>query len=146
MKGVLRAVAFLAAAAPALSGWAQAPVPPERPRDAGAPAASRQDRPESQPDQIKLERLAQLIGTLAFLRDLCPPGDGDVWRGKMQDLLAAEGVTPTRRDRLAGAFNRGFDGYRVAYKRCTPAAGLVIERALAEGSDLAHDLSARFGG
>lgn len=146
MKRMLRAVALLAVAASARSGWAQAPVPPERPRDVEAPAASRQDRPELQPDQIKLERLAQLIGTLAFLRDLCPPGDGDVWRGKMQDLLAAEGVTPARRDRLAGAFNRGFDSYRVAHRHCTPAAGLVIERALGEGADLAHDLSARFGG
>ncbi len=85
------------------------------------------------------------MGILSYLRELCTPGDGALWHGKMMELLAAEGTTPDRRDRLAGAFNRGFDGYRLIHRQCTPAGELVIGRALAEGSRLAHELSARFG-
>ena len=143
---MLRLVAVAAILLDASTVFAAPPVPPNRPRDASPPAPLSTERPEAPPDQLKLERLAQLLGTLAFLRNLCPPRDGDVWRGKMEDLLDAEGAVLTRRERLAGAFNRGFDSYRVAYRQCTPAAGLVIERALGEGSELAHDLFVRFGG
>ena len=134
----------LVAATVLIPARAETPVPPERPRD---------ERPASPPDadaeppyEGKLQRLAELIGTLAFLRELCVPGEGAVWRAKMVDLLAAEGTTDLRRDRLAGAFNRGFDDYRITYRTCTASAATAIERAMTEGSGIAQDLSARFGG
>lgn len=122
------------------------PAPPERPHPDGRRADTPRGGADTPPDQVKLERLAEVMGVLTFLRDLCEPGDGAVWRGKMEDLLASEGTTPTRRDRLAGAFNRGFSGYRASYRQCTPAAELAIGRALGEGAALARDLSTRFGG
>ena len=137
--GTLAALVLLCASAT----LAQVPVPPERPRDIPAPDTSQAGTP---PYQVELDRLAELLGTLTLLHDLCPPGDGSVWRGKMQDLLATEGSTPARRDRLAGAFNRGFESYRLAYRSCTPAAELAITRALDEGGRLAGELAARFGG
>lgn len=122
------------------------PMPPDRPHPDGHRADTPRVGADTPPDQVKLERLAEVMGVLTFLRDLCEPGDGAVWRGKMEDLLASEGVTPSRRDRLAGAFNRGFSGYRASYRQCTPAAELAIGRALGEGAALARDLSTRFGG
>lgn len=124
---------------------AQTPLPPERPPEADGRAAKDNPVPETPPYQLKLEHLAELMGTLAFLRDLCPAGDGALWREKMENLIAAEGTTSVRRDRLAGAFNAGFESYRISYHRCTPAALLVIERALAAGSRLSRELSAQFG-
>lgn len=121
---------------------AQPAIPPQRPADLTPSAPT---PPTNPPYEAKLERLAELMGTLSFMRDLCGAGDGATWRAKMADLLASDGNTTERRDRLAGAFNRGFNGYRTTYRRCTPSASVVIERAFAEGSRLAGELSARFG-
>ena len=135
------AVLALLLVTPALS---QPVLPPERPPELSLPPPA--PAPTTPPYEAKLERLAELMGALTYLRDLCGVGDGATWRGKMTDLLASEGATPERRDRLAGAFNRGFNGYRTTYRRCTPAAEMVIDRSLSEGSKLASELSARFGG
>ena len=124
---------------------AQTPVPPKRPLETDPTAPSPAKQLDTPPYQAKIERLAELMGTLTYLRDLCVPGDGAVWRGKMEDLLSAEGSTPARRDRLAGAFNRGFDGYRLSHRKCSPTAETIIDRALAEGSRIAHEVSSRFG-
>ena len=102
--------------------------------------------PTLPPYQRQLERLAALMGTLAYLRDLCGRADGAEWRNRMAALLDAEAGTPTRRERLAGAFNEGFRGYEATYKVCTPAAELVIRRFVAEGDGLTRDLAAHFGG
>ena len=97
------------------------------------------------PYQAKLERLAELMGTLAFMRSLCGTGDGALWRNKMSELLVAEGTTVDRRDRLAGAFNHGLRSYAATYRICTPAARTVIGRSLAEGEKLTNDLATHFG-
>jgi uncharacterized protein (TIGR02301 family) len=102
--------------------------------------------PPPPPYEPQLMRLAEIMGALAFLRDLCGPKDGDTWRAKMAALLEAEAKTEKRRELLAGAFNRGFRGYEVTYHTCTPAADSVIVRYLAEGARLAHELTNRFGG
>ena len=112
------------------------PLPPIAPRSPEAALPPYQDR---------LDRLAELMGTLSFLRDLCGKGDGAVWHSRMETLLSAEGTTDARRDRLAGSFNRGYTGYQPTYRTCTPAAETVIDRALREGSRIASDVAARFG-
>jgi len=60
--------------------------------------------------------------------------------------LLAEGITPARRDRLAGAYNRGYRSYALTYRVCTPAAHEAAARFLAEGERLSHALAGRFGG
>ncbi len=98
------------------------------------------------PYDRQLDRLAEIIGTLAFMRDLCGDGDGAAWRDKMTALLEAEGKAGTRNGRLAGSYNRGFRGYELTYRVCTPSARAVIARALDEGEKLTRDLAVRFGG
>ncbi len=121
------------------------PLPPVPPPALASPAPARQNdlAPSYEPD---LERLAQLIGTLAYLRDLCGKGDGAEWRARMTALIDAEAKTQDRRERLAGAYNRGFLGYQMTYHSCTPAAEVVIGRFLDEGERLTHDLTTRYGG
>lgn len=90
-------------------------------------------------------RLAETLGALTFLRDLCGAGDGPQWRERMQALLDAEGQSEARRARLAGAFNRGFQDYALVYRVCTRNAELALARRIAEGQKLSRDLAARWG-
>lgn len=144
MKRVLLLAPFLLAAAPA------PPLPPEKPAGVDAPAMLQGTAPSGAdalpPYEAEVERLAGLIGTLSFMRDLCGAGDGAQWRAKMEELLASEGSTPVQRDRLAGAFNDGLRSYAATYRQCTPAARTVIDRALDSAARLTQDLASRYGG
>lgn len=116
-----------------------APKPPEPPP---APA------PEAPPPPYEkdLLRLSEVLGSLAFLRTLCGDADAPEWQKRMQALMDAEGASPTRRDRLAGAYNRGYRGYSVTYRVCTPSASEAATRYLKEGEDLSRGLAGRYGG
>jgi uncharacterized protein (TIGR02301 family) len=98
------------------------------------------------PYEPQLLRLAEIMGALAYLRDLCGDKDGDRWRARMAGLMDAESASEGRKERLAGAYNRGFRGFEVTYRACTPNARVVIERYLDEGGRIARDVGSRFGG
>ncbi|HTR13713.1 MAG TPA: TIGR02301 family protein [Roseiarcus sp.] len=110
---------------------------------AAAPAPPTQEPPP--PYEPQLLRLAELTGALAYLRDLCGAGDGSQFRSKMEKLLAAEGLSDSRRDLLAGAYNRGFRDYETTYRTCTPVADKVIAKLLGETARLAAEVTGRFG-
>lgn len=108
-----------------------------------APAAAPEVAPAYEP---QLLRLAEMLGTLAYLQDLCGRHhDGQIWRAKMAALLNAEAKTSLRKERLAGAFNRGFRGYALTYRLCTPNAHAIIRRFLTESGKLAHGIAHRYG-
>lgn len=115
-------------------------APKEQPKEAPAPA----DVPA--PYDRDLMRMAEVIGSLAFLRGLCATPDAAEWPARMKALIEAEGITPARRDRLAGAYNRGYRSYALTYRVCTPAAHEAAARFLGEGERLSHALAGRFGG
>ena len=118
--------------------------PTDSPRPAGASAPPAAERPP--PYEPQLLRLAGMMGALAYLRDLCGAGDGDKFRARMAGLLDAEGVSESRRDLLAGAYNQGFRDYETTYRICTPAAAEVINRYLSETARLAAEVAGRYGG
>ena len=95
--------------------------------------------------QPQLLRLAEVLGTLAYMSDLCALPDAGAWRVRMAALLASEGQVPATRDLLTGAFNRGFRGYEASYRVCTPNAQTVIAHALDEAGRLAGSIVTRFG-
>lgn len=119
-----------------------APKNSEKPPEEAAPAPE----PPPAPYDRDLMRLAEVVGSLAFLRGLCATPDAGEWPARMSALMEAEGVTPGRRDRLAGAYNRGYRGYALTYRICTPSAELAAGRFVAEGERLTHALASRFGG
>jgi|SRR5271166_369279 len=141
-------VAFVSLAALLATGPARAaaasPPKPQAPAAAPAPAPPAQEPPP--PYEPQLLRLAELTGALAYLRGLCGASDGSEFRSKMEKLLAADGLTDSRRDLLAGAYNRGFRDYETAYRTCTPVADKIIARLLAETARLAAEVAGRFGG
>lgn len=109
-----------------------------------SPPATPAPPPETRPYDSQLMRLAEILGALTYLRGLCGDKDAEDWRARMQALLDAEGDPPVRKDRLAGAYNRGIEGYSLTYRTCTPNAHLVIERFLAEGGRIAKEVENRY--
>ncbi len=91
-----------------------------------------------------LQRLAEILGALHYLRGLCGANEGPKWRNEMQALLDAETPSGERRDRLAAGFNRGYRGFQQTYRTCTPAADLVIRRYLEEGAKISREITARY--
>jgi uncharacterized protein (TIGR02301 family) len=123
-RGVTRAL-LLAAAASVVFGSGQAP----------ARAA-----PDSKPYDEKLMRLAEILGAMHYLRELCSANEGSMWRDKMKELLDAEGATALRKARLTRSFNQGYRSYRRTYVSCTPTAQTSISRFMAEGVQISEGL------
>ena len=92
-----------------------------------------------------LQRLAEIMGALHYLRGLCGANDGQKWRTEVQALIEAEAPTGERRTRMIASFNRGYRGFQQSYRTCTPAANIVIRRYLEEGSRIAREVTARYG-
>ena len=96
------------------------------------------------PYEAGLLRIAEVMGSLHFLRNLC--GDkGNQWRSTMERLLAAENPEPERRARFIASFNRGYRSFEGTYTKCTASATEAISRYTIEGENLARDLAVRYG-
>jgi uncharacterized protein (TIGR02301 family) len=91
-----------------------------------------------------LQRLAEILGTLHYLRGICGTNEGGKWRNQMQALIDAETPTGDRRARMIAGFNRGYNGFQQTYRTCTPAALVAIRRYIDEGSKISRDLTARY--
>jgi uncharacterized protein (TIGR02301 family) len=96
------------------------------------------------PFDPSLQRLAEILGALHYLRGICGSNEGQKWRNEMQALVDAETPTGDRRARMIAGFNRGYRGFQQTYRTCTPAADLVIRRYLEEGSKIAREMTARY--
>lgn len=142
----LIALGLAAGPSAAVEGKPRAKPPPAQEK----PAAGAQEKPASQPAAPPYEgqmlRLAEIMGSLAYLRELCGDGDGGEYRARMNSLMQAESHVPELKEKLAGAYNRGYRGYQATYRQCTPNAGAAIKRYLAEGERIAHEIAYRYGG
>jgi uncharacterized protein (TIGR02301 family) len=92
----------------------------------------------------ELQRLAEILGALQYLRTLCGANEGQKWRNEMQALLDAETASGDRRQKIVAGFNRGYRGFQQTYRSCTPAADIAIRRYLSEGARIARDITARY--
>jgi uncharacterized protein (TIGR02301 family) len=121
-------------------------LPPAAHAQQAADEAEQVERPPPGPPPIyekELLRLSEVIGALAFLRELCDASDAAQWPERMQALLDSEG--PARAERLAGAYNRGYGAFALTYRVCTPSAELAIARYLDEGDRLSRLIASRYG-
>ncbi len=96
------------------------------------------------PFEPGLMRLAEILGSLHFLRNLCGE-KGDQWRVEMEKLLETENPDPDRRARFVAAFNRGYRSFDTSYSRCTASATEAINRYMKEGEALSRDIASRYG-
>jgi len=122
---------LLLLAAPALAQKEPEPAPAP---SAGPPA----------PYDPDLQRLAEILGALQYLRTVCKANEGQKWRDQMQALIDAEAPDGERRRRIVANYNRGYRGFQQTYRTCTPAADLAIRRYLDEGAKIAREITARY--
>ena len=106
------------------------------PRESTAPPP-----PDDRPYDDKLMRLAEILGAVHYLRELCGAAEGQVWREQMKEILRNEGTTAVRRAKLVNAFNDGYRGYRRTYRTCTQSATLATNRFSTEGATIAAALA-----
>ena len=91
-----------------------------------------------------LQRLAEILGALHYLRDLCGAKEGQKWRNEMQALIEAETSAGERRAKIVASFNRGYRSFQQTYRTCTPTANLAIRRYLEEGAKISREITARY--
>ena len=135
--------------------YQQRPQPPAQPKPTqpkppalppAQAAAPPQPPPQEQaaPYDRDLQRLSEILGALHFLRGICGANEGQKWRNEAQALIDAEAPTGARHDQMVASFNRGYRGFQQSYRTCTPAAGVVVRRYLAEGASIAREITARY--
>lgn len=104
-----------------------------------APVAAQQ--PENKPYDDKLTQLAEILGAVHYLRELCGANDGQLWRDRMRELIESEGsASALRRAKLTRSFNNGYRSYSRTYQSCSPTAQTAINRFLESGAQLAEQL------
>jgi uncharacterized protein (TIGR02301 family) len=96
------------------------------------------------PFDADLQRMAEILGSLHYLRGICGANEGPKWRNEMQALINAETPSGERRARLIAGFNRGYNSFQQTYRTCTPAANIAIRRYIDEGARISRDLTARY--
>jgi len=115
---------------------------------AGVPARAQSAAPGQEtpaaPYDADLQRLAEILGSLQYLRTVCGANEGQKWRSEMQALIDAEAPSGERRRQIVARFNRGYRGFEQTYRTCTPAADLAIRRYLEEGAKIAREITARY--
>jgi uncharacterized protein (TIGR02301 family) len=111
-------------------------LPPIVPKESSIPPP-----PDDRPYDVKLLRLAEILGAVHYLRELCGAQEGQLWRDQMREIVKNEGSTAVRRAKLVNSFNDGYRGYRRTYRTCTSSATLAITRFSAEGAQIAAALA-----
>ncbi len=125
------------AAQPARKGAAEPPAAASQ-----APAA---ETNKPAPYDEQLMRLAEVLGSISYLRSLCGAPQED-WRTSMRQLLDSDASNePARRERLTASYNRGYRSFASVHGACTAAARTAEERYRNEGATLAAEIAARFG-
>ncbi|MBV9558727.1 MAG: TIGR02301 family protein [Pseudolabrys sp.] len=99
---------------------------------------------DAAPFDNDLQRLAEILGALHYLRPLCGANEGPKWLNEMQALIDAEAPSGERRQKIVARFNFGYRGFQQTYRSCTPAADVAIRRFLDEGARIARDITARY--
>src|SRR2546429_9189479 len=79
--------------------------------------ARAQDAPA--PFDGDLQRLAEILGTLHYLRAICGSNEGPKWRNEMKGLFDAETPPGDRRAPRNAGFNRGNNGVHRNSASCT---------------------------
>ena len=111
-------------------------LPPIVPKESSIPPP-----PDDRPYDAKLLRLAEILGAVHYLRELCGAQEGQLWRDQMREIVKNEGSTAVRRAKLVNSFNDGYRGYRRTYRTCTESARLATTRFSTEGATIAASLA-----
>ena len=118
----------------------------------GGPAAAQDAAPEAPAPfeapppvyEASLLRLAEVLGSLYFLRGLCGSADAENWKADMASILSAEAPGPVRKSRLIARFNHGFESFNAMHRSCTPASRRAMTLYLDEARRTVSDVRLRY--
>jgi uncharacterized protein (TIGR02301 family) len=127
MRNFFRLSSFALAIVP-LAALAQESAPPAPP-----------DQPQS--TEARLVQLAQILGTLHYVRVLCEPSDGTYWRDRMQDMLRLEKPSLAERNELISQFNAGYQSAQQRFATCTPEAEGFAADTAKQGEALSETIA-----
>jgi uncharacterized protein (TIGR02301 family) len=113
---------------------------PQQPSQGAPTSSAPAGDAEAKPYDQQVFQLAELLGAVHYLRELCGGDDGQTWRNQMRELVSAEGTTALRRARLVDSFNKGYRGYARTYRSCTKPALQAIERFMEQGASIADGM------
>jgi uncharacterized protein (TIGR02301 family) len=140
---IVVALASISVAAPASAQSQKAPAKPSPAAPPAAPQAETESKPA--PYDSQMMRLAEVLGSVTYLRLLCGATSDD-WRGSMQKLLDSDTASePKRRERLTAAYNRGYRSFAAVHTSCSEPARMAEELYRAEGATLAAEIASRYG-
>lgn len=106
---------------------------------AAAPVCA-QVGPGDKPYDERLLRLAEILGAIHYMRELCGANEGQLWRDRMRELIDSDSSSALRKARLSRSFNSGYYNYSRTYRVCTPTAQSAIQKFLVEGAQIAETL------
>ncbi|WP_421859449.1 TIGR02301 family protein [Oricola sp.] len=95
------------------------------------------------PYDADLLRLAEVLGSVHYLRNLCGE-ESNLWRERMQEMLTVENPEPLRRSRMIASFNRGYRSFDSVYVSCTRQALDAIDRYMKEGAEITRNITSRY--
>lgn len=93
----------------------------------------------------QMMRLAEILGALHYLRELCGADEEQLWREQMAKILINEEPSEPRKARLIASFNKGFRGFREIYRECTPTAVTATNQYLKQGARISTEIPDRYG-
>jgi uncharacterized protein (TIGR02301 family) len=106
-----------------------------------APAGPNPDEPVSYDPE--LARLATILGSLHYLRNLCGE-TGNQWRDEMQTIILSDKMESLRKKRAIAAFNDGYQAFSASYTQCNPRAIEAIGKFQIEGAALTATILTRY--
>jgi uncharacterized protein (TIGR02301 family) len=143
---IIVALGAISIAVPAAAQSQKAPAkqaPAASSTTPAAPQAENESKPA--PYDSQMMRLAEVLGSVTYLRSLCGATSDD-WRGSMQKLLDSDTANePKRRERLTAAYNRGYRSFAAVHATCSEPARMAEELYRAEGATLAAEIASRYG-
>jgi uncharacterized protein (TIGR02301 family) len=141
---IRRPLLILTLLTPLLTALGSQPVLAQEGDDPDAAATSLNLPPP--PYEDRLLRLAEILGSIQYLRNLCNSEGETGWLESMQALLDSETADePDRRTRLTAGYNRGFRTFASVYTTCTSSALVAEQRYRHEGATLIAEIVARYG-
>ena len=138
----LAIIATVAAAVAPAPACAQNAAGAQKQHQAPAPTQPKPAAADKRHYDAQLFRLAEILGTLHYLRELCGANEGQVWREHMRELTASEGTSALRRAKLVESLNRGYRDYSRTYRTCTQPAIVAIQRYMEQASAITDVLIA----
>lgn len=143
----LSAIAFMPSAAGAQQRIKAAASAPQPSQPSGASLSIYEE---------KLNRMAEILGSLHYLYTLCAlpietaaaektAESPSSWRDYMQRLLAALQADAAQNARFAASFNRSYYAFADNYNSCAAGAKEALQRYRLEGQALSSSLTAEFG-